>query len=484
MGSAKESIAKRIVDDVHGDVDVELWHTADGLAYLSMKNDPNGHFEHHPLKTKKTKQWLGARHYTRTKDVVGSSILSNAINVLEGFAQNGPVYETSIRIGGNDGAIYIDKGDKTWDAIEITAAGWKVVQNPPVKFRRPDGMLPLPEPVRGGSLDDLLKPLLTAESDESWLLMKAWLLGLLRPTGPYPILAFRGEQDTAKSYTQKLIRDIVDPNKLKNRRPAKTAENLMIAANNNWVVSFDNMSKISDELSDDLCCISTGGGIAKRAHYTDSDEIILEVCRPVVMNGIENVITRPDLLDRSIIITLHIIPPEKRVPEAKLIADFNERLPKILGALLDAAVIAMQNQDEIVLNDPYRMANFVKWAAAGLGDEGDRFQEAYKSNRDLASRESIEDDFLFIQLRNFIRQFCGPYSRNDSWMGNSTKLLETLRRGLSDQDISRLPKAANVLSGKLRRLTPAFRNAGISVQQPATRDKKNTIQWEISTIKS
>jgi len=168
----------------------------------------------------------------------------------------------------------------------------------------------------------------------------------------------------------------------------------------------------------------------------------------------------------------------------QLLKEFNDKMPRILGALLDAAVVGLQKQDEIVLNDPYRMAGFVKWAAAGLGDEGDRFQEAYKSNRDLAAKESIEDDFLFIRLQEFIREFCGPYSRNESWKGNSTKLLERLRHGLGDQDINRLPKAANALSGKLRRLTTALRKAGINVQRTTREGTKNTKQWEISKIKS
>lgn len=346
-------------------------------------------------------------------------------------------------------------------------------------------MLPIPEPISGGSLDDLLKPLLNAESDDNWLLMKAWLLGLLRPNGPYPIMAFRGEQDTAKSYTQKVLRAVVDPSILPIRRPAKKAEDLMIAANNNWIVSFDNMSKIGDDLSDDLCCVATGGGIAKRALWTDATETILQVCRPIIMNGIEDIITRPDLLDRSIYITLPQIPEEKRKPEEKLLEEFDATLPEILGSLLDAAVIAMQKEDGIVLNDPYRMAGFVKWAAAGLGDEGNEFQDAYKANRIRAAQESIEDDYLIVRLREVIRQYCNPFMPGSvSWKGNATSLLELLRRGLDDRDINRLPKSANFLSGKLRRLAPALRKDGINVLRTAREGARNTKQWEISLITS
>ena len=486
MATTKDPIAKLIVDDVHGNVDVELWHTADGRAYFSMRNGPDDHFEHHLLRDKRTKQWLAARYYAKyAGEVVSSSALSNALNVLEGFAQEGPTYEVYIRITGVDGAIYIDLGNTAWDAIEVTAEDWKVIKNPPVKFQRTNGMLPLPEPVREGSLDEDLRPLLNADSDNSWLLIKGWLLGLLLPNGPHPIMAFRGEQDTAKSYTQKLLRAVVDPSVLPIRRPAKKVEDLMIAARNNWVVSFDNMSKIGDDLSDDLCCVATGGGIAKRALWTDTNETILKVCRPIIMNGIRNIITRPDLLDRSIYITLHPIPAEKRSPEDKLLTEFNKKLPRILGALLTAAVLALKDQETVVLNDPYRMAGFVKFAAAGLGDEGDKFQAAYKENRDSAVAEAITDDALFVRITQLIPQYCynAKFMKGEPcWRGNATDLLAYLKHDLGDSQAALLPKTAGTLSGELTKLAPALRTAGISAEKVG-RDKRNRIMWKLSEIK-
>ena len=119
MANAKDPIAKFIVDDVHDNVGVELWHTTDGQAYFSMKTGLDNHFEHHLLRDKWIKQWIAARYYTQTRNVVGSSVLSNVINVLEGFAQEGPTYEVYIRIAGANGAIYIDLGNKAWEAVKL-----------------------------------------------------------------------------------------------------------------------------------------------------------------------------------------------------------------------------------------------------------------------------------------------------------------------------------------------------------------------------
>ena len=481
-------VARFLVNIVYADDDVELWNSADGQVYLSVKNGTDEHFEHHLLRDKKTKQWLAAKYYDETGDVIGSSILSEATNVLEGLAQRGTTHEVFIRIGGLDNAIYLDLCNKEWDAIKITSEGWDVVKNseiPEIKFRRTNGMLPLPVPEKGGSLDGDLRPLLNAGSDNDWLLMKGWLLSLLIPTAPHPILAFRGEQDTAKSYTQKLLRAVVDPSILPIRRPAKKVEDLMIAASNNWVVSFDNMSRIGDNLSDDLCTMATGGGIAKRTQHTNAEETILEICRPITMNGIGNFITRPDLLDRSIYITLPQIPPETRSPEAKLIKEFNEKRPRILGSLLEAAVLALQKQDAIVLNDPYRMAGFVKFAAAGLGNEGDKFQAAYKYNRISAVARAIADDVLVNRLKEFVPNFCYNariLKEEEVWKGPASQLLTQLKHGVGQAAVDLLPKQPNTLSEDLTRLASALRTQGIKVEQKPRKGKANTYQWEISLL--
>ena len=64
-------------------------------------------------------------------------------------------------------------------------------------------MLPLPEPISGGSIE-LLRPLLNV-TEESWPLVVGWLVGALSPTGPYPILLLNAEQGAAKSTTARLL---------------------------------------------------------------------------------------------------------------------------------------------------------------------------------------------------------------------------------------------------------------------------------------
>src|SRR5262249_40157054 len=103
-----------------------------------------------------------------------------------------------VRVGALDGRLYLDLGDEAWRAVEISAAGWRVIANPPVRFRRAAGMQPLPVPVPGGSVETL-RSFLNVQSDTDFVLVVAWALAVLRDRGPYPVLALSGEQGSAKS---------------------------------------------------------------------------------------------------------------------------------------------------------------------------------------------------------------------------------------------------------------------------------------------
>ena len=113
-----------------------------------------------------------------------------------------------------------------------------------------------------------------------------WLLGALRPTGPFPILVINGEQGSGKSTLARVMRMLVDPNTLPIRSKPRGEQDLYIAANNGWVISLDNLSSVNDWLSDCLCRLATGGGFSTRKLYSDDDEILINVTCPIVINGI------------------------------------------------------------------------------------------------------------------------------------------------------------------------------------------------------
>jgi hypothetical protein len=144
------------------------------------------HRETWPLRGKHFQAWLRQHYYERTWDAPTPAALNVALNVLEAQAQfDGPQRKVSLRLSEQDGLIYLDLADEFWRCIEISANGWRIAQDPPVRFRRSAGMQPLPLPLRGGSIE-ALAPFLNLASENDFVLVVAWLLGALRAGGPYP----------------------------------------------------------------------------------------------------------------------------------------------------------------------------------------------------------------------------------------------------------------------------------------------------------
>jgi hypothetical protein len=167
---------------------------------------------------------------------------------------------------------------------------------------------------------ETLRGFLNVRSDVHFVLAIAWLVAALRHCGPYPVLVVSGEQGSAKSTFSTILRALVDPNTAPLRALPRENRDLFIAASNGHVLIFDNVSGLPYWISDTLCRLATGGGFAVRQLYTDQDEVLFDACRPMILNGIEDIVARPDLADRAIFLTLEPIPEEQRRPEQELLA--------------------------------------------------------------------------------------------------------------------------------------------------------------------
>ena len=306
-----------------------LFHTADGTGFADL--DIKGHRETWPIRSRGFRRWLAHGYFKKTEGAPSSEALQSALNVIEAKAHfDAPERIVHIRVGGLDGRLFLDLIDETWRVVEISTTGWCVIDNPPVRFRRAAGMQPLPAPVSGGSIEPL-RSFLNVKTDADFVLVIAWMLAALRNRGPYPALVLSGEQGSAKSTFAAIMRRLLDPNTAPLRALPREDRDLFIAANNGHVLAFDNVSGLPAWISDTLCRLATGGGFAVRQLYTDHDEVLFDAMRPVILNGIEDIITRPDLADRGLFLMLTPIPEEQRRSEAELWADFETKCPQILA---------------------------------------------------------------------------------------------------------------------------------------------------------
>src|SRR5262249_47028818 len=182
-----------------------------------------------------------------------------------------------------------------------------------------------------------------------------------------------------------ILRSLADPNTAALRSFPREDRDLFIAASNGWIVGYDNVSRIPSWLSDALCRLATGGGFSTRKLYTDDQEQLFNAQRPVVLNGIEDFVNRPDLADRTIFLTLDPIPEDRRKADQALQNELDRVRPGILGALLDLIVVGLQRLPRTQLSRLPRMAGFALWGTACERAPG-AFMRAYENNRASAGQ--------------------------------------------------------------------------------------------------
>jgi hypothetical protein len=406
--------------------------------------------------------WATDRYYREHGRAPSRDAVRDAVAVLAARAQHGaevePIY---LRVAPTRDGIALDLGRPDHAAVIVGPHGW-TVGAPPVLFRRPPHLGELPVPSVSGSLDGL-GPLVNVPADALPLLV-GWLLGALRPRGPYAVLGLTGEPGSGKSMTARLVRALVDPVTVGpglaslGRDPA----DVFASAAAGWVASFDNLSGIAPDTSDVLCRIASGGSYSARAKYSDLAEFRLTVQRPLILNGIE-LSARGDLLDRSIVVPIPRL--SEYTTEEALVAALESRRPAILGALMDATVGALAT----IASRPQRgwgsrMADHVRWvsaAEAALGWAPGTYAAAFARQNELALVASADAIPWLPALQRLLDDNGG------SWDGSAGHLLASLQDRSGDGPRRHWPEHARGLSGALRRNAHALAAVGIQWDERA-----------------
>jgi hypothetical protein len=348
------------------------------------------------------------------RSALRKTAINAAIDDFENRAICGTIKRSvHVRVAEHAGETFIDLCNDDWQAVRVTSAGWSIVESPPVRFVRTDGMLPLPLPQRGGSVEALQQFLNVADMDSP--LTVAHLLAYLRPRGPYPILDALGPPGAAKTRLLRLMRRLVDPHAVETTPPPISGEDLIIAAGNSHVQAFENVSAMSPKMSDNYCRLATGGGMRTRKRFTNTRETLFRGARPIMIEGIYNIMKRPDILDRSTVFEVQRIADYESEEEQDL--EFDRQRPAIFGALLDMLVHGLQMRPTTRLTLPRpRMVDFALWAVA-CGIDG--FEQAYADNRQRAIYVLLEYDPLASAVRKLM-------AHRKQWHGTAKKLLDEI----------------------------------------------------------
>jgi len=442
----------------------ELFHGTDGKRFASVPIDD--HEETWPLRSEGFEGWLRREYYRGPGGAPPREAMSEALDFLDTKARiDGLQHPVFTRVGQLGASIYVDLGNEKWEVVEIGHDGWRVLPRSPVKFRRSRGTLPLPKPLPGGNIESL-RNYLNLPDRNAWMLFVTWLVAAYRADGPYPILVIDGEQGSAKSTLSRIAKRLTDPSAAPLRALPSSVQDLAITAQNSRVLVFDNLSTIPTAMSDALCRLATGGGFATRALYSNDDEAIFDATRPIILNGIEAVSSRPDLLDRAVSLNLEAIPPEQRKDEEKLWERFDAQAPAILGSIFDGVSYALEHVGEVTFETLPRMTGFARWGGAVapyLGWTQQDFLSAYDASQVAAAGSTVEDSSVVTVLWTLLEKWMGE------WAGSATELLAELNHIANDGDgINRQakdwPDSPTKLGGQLKRLAPDLRRTGIDIQ--------------------
>jgi hypothetical protein len=305
-------------------------------------------------------------------------------------------------------------------------------------------------------------------SEESWSLILAWVMQALTPCeGDYPILVLLGGHGTAKSTHTEMLRELVDPAVVEHEheRTYHEVRQVYIDVTTSRLLALDNVSQLPDWLSDILCRVSSGGGFKTRALFTNRDQEIFKGKRPIIMNGISEVVKNSDILDRSLLVDLPPIPGRRRKEDKVLWAEFNERRPRILGALFDAISAGLANEGSVVLEDQHksRLIDFDRWAVAteaALGIDPGTYVKARKLSRESASETALEAQPVWRTLYDLADE----HDEDSPWVGTMKEVLAELNAMETDEALKRSkdwPKTERKLSSVLGRIKPDLMERGV-----------------------
>jgi energy-coupling factor transporter ATP-binding protein EcfA2 len=433
-----------------------LWHGPDGTAYLDCGRAAVR------VRGTECKRELAMRFFERMNKVASAEAIANAVNVLEYLAMQNPEHVPHIRFAARGETRYVALYDDANTVIAIDAAGWRVCHSPPVKFVKPPTARPLPFPEPGGTVGELW-PFLNLPDADTRSLLLGWLAAAVNASGSAPVLAVFGPQGCGKTTTARLAQRLLDPTAAEAAALPRDVRDLAVAADHAAVLAFDNVSYLSSEMSDALCRLATGSSFVVRSLYSDGELKVFQARRPIVLNGITDFATRPDLLDRAVLLRHSPLNPQALRTDADLAKAFEAARPRLLGVVFDRVAAGLRHGPPAGADfSGLRMQDFARFAAAceaGCG-EPPRLLNAYRTNRTEGQSTALDDSPIAAAVVAFMES-------RDYFEGTMRELLGYLTPDKPPRD---WPTQPNKLSAQLARLAPALRAVhGIAFNKSRTK---------------
>lgn len=380
-----------------------------------------------------------------------------------------PFEYTYTRVGRRGSSYYHDLGNGR--AVKISSEKYSVGKFPLVNFLRDDEMLPLPNPDREDPDLSLLRPYLNV-CEETYLMVLSYLVFCLVGRGAFPVMLIHGAHGTAKTTLLKILKSIIDPNPVSLNSLPKSVREAAIVAQNQYLVTFDNVSRLSQEMSDFFCRLSTGGSFQTRKLYSDSNTLTLTYHKPSIFNGLYNFVNKADLRSRLLSIRTREI-EGSRVSEIELWDSFYRDLPRILAGLYELCSSALRRLEGEQYKTDQRLIDFYSVSRAV-------FEVSVKGQYADSTSDFFEycfskyvDNNLDILMDDPVYMTILKLTEHGEWKGKAEELILEIDKYYGAYRMSKknLPSTPASLGRHLSLMEPLLKNSPIEYRELRERVK-------------
>lgn len=473
ISKGEKSMSKaEVILELIKDKGCEFFHNEFDEAHVSIPNYPIM-----KVRDRRFELYIGKALYDETKKLANKDSIKQVMDICEAEACfSGEEIKLFKRCTEKDNVIYYDLADKEHNCVKISSEGVTIESNKEIMFVNRKNQKVQVKPIIDCEDISILDKHYRFQSEDDRILHIISLVTSFIPNISHPIVVLYGEKGSSKTTTMRKDRSIIDPANSEIIALPKGIQDLALTLSNNYLSCFDNLENISAEKSNMLCMACTGGGFTARTLYTNDEETIHKFKVPIILNGINVVATKADLLDRCILIELERIPSYERREDSEIYRDFEADKPKILGAIFNMLSKAKQIYPNVQLNRLGRLADFTRWGyavaeACEIG--GENFLNAYLNNQARANQEALDSNPVANAVILFMNQ-------TNLFEGKISELLTELNTIAIQNGIDiKSPlwaNEANVLSRRLNELKSNLKKEGIEFQV------KHKTQGKIITI--
>ncbi len=369
------------------------------------------------------------------------------------------------RIAGNNKHIVYFLADELHQSVVINKDGWVVRSQSKYKFLLRATTKEQVVPIGGKNLIEVMKPYVNMD-ENTFILFVIYIVQCFFNISSHFIAIISSQRGSGKSTITQMAQEIIDPSKATKAILPTTESDITNYFSNNMLVAFDNTQKVKDSISDIFCSSVTGATVTKRKLYTDNEEVILNLKNIIILNGIDIVPTKTDLLERSLLFELEKIAPDKRKTEKEIWRNFKQDKPYILGAIFDTISKALAIKETLDLKETHRMSDaYTDMCAIALALDIplDEFVKIFNENIAKLEQTRSEENYFCNIIKDYLD------NRLSKKKGTVTEIFNAIKSTIPSTT-KNFPETASPFSRKLNAERGSLEKLGYSFKIDQKKD--------------